>query len=552
MIDGRTALHYAIIKGADVVTPLLQYNVSPISPDRQGQTPLHLACQLGYLDIVFLMAKALRDGESVDVRNENDETPLHVAAVCGNSTIVSFLLERGADPLARDSSNRKPIDLAATDGHLDVFEALYPSLEIDPLTSETLIMQSAAKGQLLIMRFLLKTMDDTNFRVEGKSPVSVAASKSFTEVVRLLLQKNADPNFTDDDGRTPLGRAVSPGHQDVVFVLLNAGADPNSLDEDRWTPLHRAASRGMTRMIEALLRHGATVNGRTVLEDTPLHLSFPYPETAEKLLEFEPELNSLNYAGLTPLHVAVAGHHVQVVKLLSGKDRALMHTPDEEEHTPLHRSIDAKNANTGIFEVLWAEVLWPEGGPDLQSPSYRDHPPILHALAAANLDVFRFLLALHPDMAATSDSEGYSSIHLAARYGHAEILDDLVKGPGNVDVDASLSRGKTPLHLAATLERKETVQKLLDLGAKVNAADRSGRTALYFAAWHGRLETIVCLLDAGADPNIHGAETWSPLNAAADFSEILDVLLSHKAKIDFAEEPEGWTTLMHAAYWYNE
>ncbi|KAF6821781.1 ankyrin-1 [Colletotrichum musicola] len=545
--DGRTALHYAIIKGADIVTTLLQYNVSPISPDRRGQTPLHLACQLGYLDIVFLMIKALKDGQSVDVRNENGETPLHVAAICGNSNIVSFLLERGADPLVKDSSNRKPIDLAAAGGHLDVFEALYPSLDIDPLTSETLIMQSAAKGQLLIVRFLLKTIDNIDFHVEGESPLSVAASKGFTEVVRLLLQKKADPNFADEDGRTPLYRAVSRRHQDVAVVLLNAEADPNSLDEERWTPLHQAASRGMTKMVEALLRHGATKNARTVLKDTPLHLSLQYPETVEKLLEFEPELNSLNYAGLTPLHVAVASDYVQVVKILSGKERTLIHTPDEKGYTPLHRSIDSKNDGTGIFEVLWAE-----GGLDLQSPSYRDHPPILYALVAANLNVVRFLLARHPEMAATRDSEGYSSIHVAASYGHAEILEDLVKDPGNVGVDTSSSSGKTPLHLAATLEGKETVQKLLDLGAKVNAVDRAGSTALYFAAYHVRKETIICLLDAGADPNIHGADLWSPLHAAADSSEILDVLLSNKAKIDFVAEPEGWTTLMRAAYWWNE
>lgn len=55
-----------------------------------------------------------------------------------------------------------------------------------------------------------------------------ASATENTDVVRMLLERGADPNDQDAVYKFfPLGNAVQAGHLEVVRVLLDAGADPN-------------------------------------------------------------------------------------------------------------------------------------------------------------------------------------------------------------------------------------------------------------------------------------------------------------------------------------
>ena len=51
------------------------------------------------------------------------------------------------------------------------------------------------------------------------------------DVVRILLEHNADPNITDADGRTALDLAVEKGYRDVACLLIEHGANPQSQGE---------------------------------------------------------------------------------------------------------------------------------------------------------------------------------------------------------------------------------------------------------------------------------------------------------------------------------
>lgn len=51
-------------------------------------------------------------------------TPLHDAARTGFLDTVRLLVEHGADPQARDSRNRRPVDLATENDHGDVEDFL--------------------------------------------------------------------------------------------------------------------------------------------------------------------------------------------------------------------------------------------------------------------------------------------------------------------------------------------------------------------------------------------------------------------------------------------
>ncbi len=70
---------------------------------------LHYAVQGGEVATVELL---LEKGLEVDVRDDDNNTPLLVAASCGNIPMVRFLMSHGADPQSQDKFGNTPVSCA--------------------------------------------------------------------------------------------------------------------------------------------------------------------------------------------------------------------------------------------------------------------------------------------------------------------------------------------------------------------------------------------------------------------------------------------------------
>lgn len=94
--------------------------------------------------------------------------------------------------------------------------------------------------------------------------------------VHQLLDLGADPNLEVDDGFPPLIAALSCGREDVLRLLLERGADPNlQRGINDFTPLHMAVSQRNARAALLLLDHGADPTARTRVDDceTPVQMA---------------------------------------------------------------------------------------------------------------------------------------------------------------------------------------------------------------------------------------------------------------------------------------
>jgi ankyrin repeat protein len=56
-----------------------------------GRTALHIACDLGDLDLVIFLAK--RQEIFLDVEDEDRNTPLHLAVQAGHFEVIKYLIE---------------------------------------------------------------------------------------------------------------------------------------------------------------------------------------------------------------------------------------------------------------------------------------------------------------------------------------------------------------------------------------------------------------------------------------------------------------------------
>ncbi|XP_076578529.1 myotrophin [Chaetodon auriga] len=71
----------------------------------------------------------------------------------------------------------------------------------------------------------------------------------------------------------------------------------------------------------------------------------------------------------------------------------------------------------------------------------------------------------------------------------------------DVDVNRTLEGGRMPLHLAADFGHTEVVEYLISRGANVNASDKHGLTPLMFACFENHVSCVKVLLEKGAEKN---------------------------------------------------
>lgn len=126
------------------------------------------------------------------------------------------------------------------------------------------------------------------------------------------------------DGWTALHMAGFFGRAGAVDALLAAGADvrARSTNSHANTPLHAAAANGgNVRIITALLAHGADVNALEPAGYTPLHLVAERGDLAlvELLLAHGADAGARTREGRTPLQIAEAKGHAAVARRLRGE-----------------------------------------------------------------------------------------------------------------------------------------------------------------------------------------------------------------------------------------
>jgi ankyrin repeat protein len=243
---------------------------------RGGFTALLFAAREGDLASgrTLVNAKA-----KVNLGDPDGTTPLIEAIINFHFDFAAFLLDHGADPNARDNKGRSPL-YAAVDMH-----SLDTSTRPNPITSDKLDSVDVIKAllahganpnvQLTDVIAPRGPLDVADYTLgPGATPFLRAAKADDLEVMRLLLDKKADPLLATKAGVTPLMAAAGVGWRDgkshgtepdaieAIKLCLAHGADINAVADKGQTALQGASSRGADTVIAWLISRGADVNAK--------------------------------------------------------------------------------------------------------------------------------------------------------------------------------------------------------------------------------------------------------------------------------------------------
>jgi ankyrin repeat protein len=212
-----------------------------------------------------------------------------------------------------------------------------------------------------------------------------------------------------------------------VEELLCQAVNPNLSNTEGWTPLHWSVQRSAPESLEC----------------------------TSLLLEAAAMADQAHHVGETPLHLAVAAGHAEVIRLLL-ESGASLNAPE-----------------------------WVDGQTPLHYASWRGHAECVQVLLEAGA---------YKDAATTG---GKTPLYFAVQRGHVDIVRALIKH--GASLDETTMRGATALHEAVSRGNDELACCLVQAQSDVNKARRDGLTALHLAASDGHIQIVRSLLKFKAD-----------------------------------------------------
>ena len=231
-------------------------------------------CSAAFMDNTVIVKELLSiPGIDVNLAHQTGGTPLCFAAQQGSLEVVKLLLAApGINVNMARSEGTTPLSMAAQNGHEEVVKLLLaaPDINCDARKDNgaTPLVVAVQMNHTRVVEQLIKSGADVNLIIDedGLTALCIAVTRKNLGVLKLLLQVPCiQVNCGTGSWVNPLSSASYQGYKDIVKLLLEKGADPNIAHENGIAPLHLACLRGHTDIIKILLDAGADMDGKIVV-----------------------------------------------------------------------------------------------------------------------------------------------------------------------------------------------------------------------------------------------------------------------------------------------
>ncbi|KPP73849.1 serine/threonine-protein phosphatase 6 regulatory ankyrin repeat subunit A-like, partial [Scleropages formosus] len=590
---GETPLHLAAAlkkemahsegERIDIITALMEYDADAAAATKEvqrwsqaGETPLHYCARVGNSDVLQAILSNVEDNSLSLVVNKhakNGRSPLLLAAEGGHTEVVKVLLQNHARVDIFDEQGKAALHLAAEHGYEEIADILLSNkafVNAKTKLGMTPLHLGAQSGSTCLVMLLVNThlASIDALTLKKQTPLHLAALYGELDVCSALLNMNADVNACDmvrghlpsmlaeqNHGQSPLHLAAESNHSEVVKLFLNHRPELASLaNVEGSTCAHIAASKGSVAVIRELLKFskGGVMSAHSKAKgSSPLHLAAAggHKEVVKILLEAGASTTEEDLDGMTAIHLAAKNGHTHLLEVLKGRI-----------------SFKISSAKTGLTALHIAASF---GQEDFAHELLTEVPATICSMPP--IGSFRDSIIRHQLLS----EAGYTPLHLAAQSGHEGLVRLLLNYP-DVQADAQTDKeagpphptpprqlngrcrshaspllplhkqgqavGSTPLHLAAQNGHIAVLGLLLSRSSSyLHLNDLKGRTCLHGAAARGHIATARMLLGQGAEVNHTDKVGATRAKTGALFPPPAQCCLT------LACSHNGWTPLHYAA-----
>jgi ankyrin repeat protein len=252
-----------------------------------GMSALLYAARDGRVEAARALVAA---GADITQTEANGITPLLMAIINDHLDVAKVLLDKGADPNTADFWGRTPLWAAVDVRNMDLDHGVDSGVDRAPVLDfiNVLLDRGASVNARTRevhpgRRYLYSLGDVSWVDFTGQTPFLRAALSGDTTLMRLLLDRGADPNIPTLGGTTAMMAAAGVNWTvaqtftwskeallEAIKLCLEKGADINAANSMGLTALLGAANRGSDEIIKYLVEKGARLDvkdavGRTAI-----------------------------------------------------------------------------------------------------------------------------------------------------------------------------------------------------------------------------------------------------------------------------------------------
>jgi ankyrin repeat protein len=230
-------------------------------------TPLMLAAREGNVELARLLVEARAD---IDAGTGDGKTALSLAIFNGNYEVASYLVDSKADVNKADAQRFTPLFWAVDRRNMETAPNFPWMVTADPMPLIRKLLDAGANPNGLVNNTPRARMREGSPRIVFATALMRAAFAADLELVKLLLDRGADPKIISRDGETMVSAAAglafihgyhrgkSPEERlQVVKLFVELGNDVNQPDDYGITPLMAAGNYGNVAIIQYLIDVGA-------------------------------------------------------------------------------------------------------------------------------------------------------------------------------------------------------------------------------------------------------------------------------------------------------
>jgi hypothetical protein len=259
---GDTALHIACKNGYSAIASVLVLNGADLTiKNVLGKTPIDVcndSALKAKLELhqanVKKMFEFVKNNRTQDLRQlletfrgvnlvdlTTGDTPLHIACQLGNKDVALLLIQAGANPTLKNKNGQTPFDLVENEtlkanlqDQYNLTQALFKAVENNSLTEVKQILDRLSPNQVSI---LVNSRTNPASAGEGETPLHIAVKNANRGMVKFLLDNGANVNVGDKYEATPLHFACRNGDGYIARMLVEFGGDLTIKAIDGKTPL---------------------------------------------------------------------------------------------------------------------------------------------------------------------------------------------------------------------------------------------------------------------------------------------------------------------------